>query len=478
MAAQAKPLLPTKSPKKFDDVEKILVQDQGSRSSREHLLYMASVVLTFSVSIVRGALPRWLNSRWPGTKLHSTSWLDALRGYAAWFVLNQHKFAMKERFAVHYYPFVNVFFGGAPAVDMFFVISGFVLSQRMIQNIRANHKQKVLESLSSAIMRRWLRLFLPCCAMTFFAMVLVHFGIMKGPHFRSFSSQVRHWAGEFAVFSDPLVPIVGWNSPEVTVNMSYIDYLWTIAVEFRGSVIVYLFIAATSRMRSLHRLLVGLFLALYFFSLQNTYAALFLAGTCLAEISLIRFPDRYASAELPTTASRGENTTKLSEVKPAIWLRIVYVTTLVVALFISGCDTAFHRKHPSYEILRPFTPLLKWDHYARKHYWPSMSAVLLVWTIDSWPILQKPLFSRFSQILGKLSFGIYMMQKIVLTTVFKKVLAPFLRQEFHGNWWWFGAVLITLINYIAVAWAADLFDRLDGRIVKLVRKASDLVIVA
>ena len=62
-------------------------------------------------------------------------------------------------------------------VVMFFVISGYVLSYRGLQLSREGKAGSLLESLSSSVFRRWLRLHLPVVISTFVAFVLARAGL-------------------------------------------------------------------------------------------------------------------------------------------------------------------------------------------------------------------------------------------------------------------------------------------------------------
>src|ERR1700709_2610994 len=73
-------------------------------------------------------------------------------------------------------PILRVIHSGRFMVIIFFVISGYVLSYRGLQLAREGKTVQLLESLSSSVFRRWLRLHLPVIISTFVAFLLARNG--------------------------------------------------------------------------------------------------------------------------------------------------------------------------------------------------------------------------------------------------------------------------------------------------------------
>lgn len=124
-------------------------------------------------------------------KLFPTSYLDGLRGVAAFFVVVHHYttaytsasatgWGLKERKGeepgAHKWfwllPLVRVVHSGRFMVVIFFVISGYVLSYRSLKLARQGKHLELLDSLASSVFRRWLRLHLPVAASCFMAFML------------------------------------------------------------------------------------------------------------------------------------------------------------------------------------------------------------------------------------------------------------------------------------------------------------------
>ena len=126
-------------------------------------------------------------------KLFPTSYLDGLRGVAAFFVVIHHYAHLYTESSMtgwHYekaakgsydwfllMPLIRVVHSGHFMVAIFFVISGYVLSYRSLKLARQGKYLELLDSLSSSVFRRWLRLHLPVVASTFLGFILARFGM-------------------------------------------------------------------------------------------------------------------------------------------------------------------------------------------------------------------------------------------------------------------------------------------------------------
>jgi peptidoglycan/LPS O-acetylase OafA/YrhL len=209
------------------------------------------VVLRYLADLLRPSI--LTPSRGPRKALHATAYLDGLRGFAAFMVYWQHHqvwarvgldandifenaWGYEDRWYFACLPFIRTFFtGGHFSVAVFFVISGFVLSNKPLALIHAGDQGKLMENLSSAMFRRWLRLYIPAVGTTFLYMTSWHaFGIMTAwpDHQKDYRAELANWWTEIRVF--------GWLFRGGNkLWLSYNFHLWSIPVEFRGSVIIY-----------------------------------------------------------------------------------------------------------------------------------------------------------------------------------------------------------------------------------------------
>ncbi|CDF81327.1 Putative uncharacterized protein, partial [Taphrina deformans PYCC 5710] len=276
-----------------DDVELERTDDLEDQSS---LLGFASSTPTPSPSnrILRILRPAFISPPRP-QKLRSTSYLDGLRGIAAFIVYVAHSeawnhdadeiqygFGYRDHYAAITLPFVRVFItGGHAAVAVFFVISGFVLSRRPLTLIRAR-SEDLYPVLASAVFRRGVRLYLPFVAVTVSFFTAWHvFGLsLEWPRPQpTFVGECVAWWNEFSLFVNPFRdPVDTW--------FTYDFPLWTIPVEFQGSILVYVLLLALSRVTRRARVVACCGLALYFLHIGLWQMFCFLCGLLLADLDV------------------------------------------------------------------------------------------------------------------------------------------------------------------------------------------------
>jgi peptidoglycan/LPS O-acetylase OafA/YrhL len=210
----------------------------------------------------RSALPRFLS---PGRliseeDLHSTSYLDAIRGYAAIGIMNSHYFALSDTWLFQL-PLVRVVHAGPSMVNVFFVISGFVLTQSKIRHIHTRQKSRLLDSTVSSLFRRYLRLYSPCVLASFCAMCITNVGWATGRMGKrapTAVSQIIDWSSDITRFLNPFIPLTGYHVWRDSPKSLYLPPTWTIPVEFQASIIVIVFCLATSRLSTRNRLTTGI----------------------------------------------------------------------------------------------------------------------------------------------------------------------------------------------------------------------------
>ncbi|KAH0185928.1 hypothetical protein KCU99_g9029, partial [Aureobasidium melanogenum] len=191
---------------------------------------------------------------------HSTSFLDGMRGVAAFLVMVCHNTYNHYDIFYGYHsrggdgqnwepyklPFIRIVYQGATMVAVFFVISGYALSYKPVKLMRNKDWQTLSKSLGSSIFRRAMRLFLPCIVSTFFVSVIIWAGLynmgadyarkngqyntyhnVNEPKFDTLSKQMLYWLQET---STKLI------NPWSFVPKDFIPvidgHLWTIPIEY------------------------------------------------------------------------------------------------------------------------------------------------------------------------------------------------------------------------------------------------------
>ncbi|KAK3956104.1 acyltransferase family-domain-containing protein [Pseudoneurospora amorphoporcata] len=271
----------------------------------------------------RGEKPRLLSP---------TSYLDGMRGIAAFSVFLCHYsytcFVIAEGWGSggsNYYflklPFIRLFYSGPPMVCIFFVISGYALSLKPLKLIHSissrsssaitsaartkkhehNNYSKLLETLSSLVFRRGLRLFLPPAISTFLIVLLLRLGVYEWN--RSFASDAEFLRNvqeiHYTRFDSATEQFVDWGYAvlnfvhlwdwDAFAGSTGIDvHLWTIPVEFRASMVLFLTILGTARLRGGVRMGVVLGWCVFAFLWERWEMCLFWMGMVLAEGDVVR----------------------------------------------------------------------------------------------------------------------------------------------------------------------------------------------
>lgn len=244
-----------------------------------------------------------------GQELPRTAYLDALRGYAAWIVYDSHVIHedwRRETSPLMQWPCFKILFRGHAQVDIFFIISGYALSYRMLGYMYAKEPQKILNSLASSTFRRYLRLFAPTAAASFITMIALSLRLAtKGEGGEvlkeSFIENLTFWVLDTIRASNPFAHVTGWWYGDA-VGTKYLPQMWTIAVEFRGSMILFLFCATTCRMSPRKRMSVTWICIIASSWWQAQYAGLFLAGMWIADLKMWNESKRNNST-LPISSS-------------------------------------------------------------------------------------------------------------------------------------------------------------------------------
>lgn len=369
----------------------------------------------------------------PPSRLPSTtrklSHLDGLRGLAAllvylshtipWWVGTdgplEHGFGYHGQYMFATLPFIRtVFTGGAPAVSLFFVMSGCVLSVAPLRMLKNGEAREARKYLCKAAVRRPFRLFLPVAAISLGFALCMHLPLGLAPKLSwpeaeaTVMLELWKWLKEF-----------GW-----TINIfakhgtfehwfPYNPVAWTMAKELEGSWIVYALLAVASatseRMRLIGFAMGGVTLLLVY----QWELASFLFGVLLAMLNL---EDR---AKLPAAACH--------------------------ALFVAGWyiigqprqyqHTEIALETPgSYYLTKAMPPSYQSREYWR--FWNTIGATMILYSVLRISWMQNLLQRRPMQFLGKVSFCLYLLHIPFAWTVGDRIarILGVIRQDFVTPW--------------------------------------------
>lgn len=360
----------------------------------------------------------------PQTPAQPLAFLDGLRGLAAFIVYMHHHTSwllqanndLQHGFgwhgSAHYLatlPFVRVFWtGGSPAVSIFFVLSGYVLSRSPLRSATMREAQPPYRYLVSATVRRPFRLFGPPAAISLAFALAMHTPLAPllawPPVHANVFVELWNCCVELAKALNPFAthgPYSAW--------FPYDPPVWTMAYEFKGSLLVFGVLAATSRLKP--RLVVvscaltGVALLL----LGQWAMACFMGGMVLAANDVYGFDESMFK--------------RLTERNRAI----VYWIMFMAGWYLCSQPDGVRDPEHSYGTfgwywLTMMTPGVYY-HGEYQRFWNSIAAMLVVYAVLRLRWLQTRLTAL--KYLGKVSFSFYLVHIPLLWTVGDRIYRVF-----------------------------------------------------
>ena len=373
-------------------------------------------------------------------KVRPTAYLDGLRGFAAFMVYWHHHqlwahdnsnlavvlergFGHEKKYYLACFPGIRLLFTpGHLAVSVFFVISGYVLSTKPLSLIHTNEHGKLGDNVASALFRRWLRLYLPFIATTVLYLTSWHlFGLWTVPAERkgSYRDEIWNWYAEFKNYS--FVFNTGGEP-----MFSYNFHLWSIPVEFKGSIVIYTSLLAFSRCTRNARLLCEVALITYFMYIADgAYFAMFTGGMLLCDLDMLA-----KSKQLPRFFYAMEN-----------FKELIFCHLLVISIYFGGIPSHDQfvkslQDSPGWYYLSFLKPQAVYDY---KWFYLFWAAMFLVASVPRIPILKRFFDSPFNQYFGRISYALYLVHGPVLWTLGDRLyLATGWVRDVHKQalpWW-------------------------------------------
>ncbi|KAL0938994.1 hard surface induced protein [Colletotrichum truncatum] len=442
----------------------------------------------------------------PPKPLHPTSWLDGLRGVAAFLVVCHHWSLLTFTNRIHagygadaqplfiQLPIIRLVVSGFWAVCVFFVISGFALSYKPLKLLKQKRVVDFAIAAASSAFRRYIRIFGPPMVTTFIIALMTYCGWfekqsqplfvgfprLRPPVGQTLSDQLWHWFLTTLAFADPLSRDIHRGN-----TYPYDAVLWTIPIEFDSSLVVFLAHVAFSRLRPCIRLFFDAFACAYTLYFARWEFFLFLSGMFCADIHFYfqSEVEELQDAEgnwdtLPLWSkpwrrdSFARIQTRIQSVfssSPAfsIFKKALTIFSFFVALWLLSYPhlTQDAAITPGFSFLHSITPPQHTDGSAL---WIPVGAVLLVFTVDRAPLLQRLFTNRFAQYLGRISYALYLVHNSLLWVYgwhlvwFFTTLTGIMTDGQYG----FGIFLATSLFFPGVILVADFAQRyLDAKIV-------------
>ncbi|KAI0841075.1 acyltransferase family-domain-containing protein [Hypoxylon sp. FL0890] len=434
----------------------------------------------------------------PPRDLHRTAWLDGLRGISAFFVVWHHISLIFFPWDLHNgwtsstdpfirFPIIRLAISGLPNVMVFFVISGYALSYKPLRLLRQDRLLDAYSALASSAFRRHPRLFVTAVVLCLPCILIAYKGLygdgerMPGaavpaldpPRCDTLWQQILDFANAVAQLCDPFTGDgIGWI---------YNNALWTLPIEFRSSLVVFGLLLALSRLDNGVRMLVVFGVALYCLCFVHWAEFLFVGGMLSADLQFhFAERDEYDRPSDCETGIRGPRSwTRVSAAlrwwRCVVACRVLKITTSLVsflgALYLLGMPKLERggAETPGFKVLAYLIPERWRAAGSPDHFWLSIAAVWLVFSIDRAPFLQRIFTCRFAQYLGRISYSLYLVHLSILHSLgfrIGKLLVESTGSDTELRYF-AGVVVAVVIFWSITIWVADLGWRfVDAKVVR------------
>jgi peptidoglycan/LPS O-acetylase OafA/YrhL len=370
-------------------------------------------------------------------------------------------------------------------VAIFFVLSGFVLSYSLLKKMHdtlANRDGEILISLSSSLLRRPFRLFVPMLtAMSITSVLTWFFPTFEQGHWRDGDPNfIAHW-WQMMEIASPTLNAYNWGY----YWPRGFTHGWTLALEYRGSIVIYLICLLTCKFTpNLRKAMLG-FSAWYALAEKRWEIFCFIEGMILAElrISPISLVDLYS----PTIPKMLQSMTpgwldiltpidSLGKILNRMNLRpVAWSVVLTFGLLVGGWPTYGAVNANPWKALYAVTPAAWTSHGEAEPdptqmWWISAGAGLVVLSLEALPGVRKIFTTTIMTYLGEISYAFYLLHQPVMFSFGAWTLSTMKGAGYSNVSSFIVEYIVTLFLILC---AADLFWRgIDEKVVKACRVLS------
>ncbi|MCJ1226720.1 hypothetical protein MMC12_003373 [Toensbergia leucococca] len=396
----------------------------------------------------------------------STDYLNGIRGVASLVVFIFHYtsevhpevvnngYGQGDNWSLLQLPIIRIFFGGAAMVSVFFVVSGYVLSHRCLTLIRSRSYSDLVSTLTSLTFRRAMRLFIPSFTSSFLAYLFVVFGFLKPPTSNYQATFLTDTTSYIHYLDDFLFNVWTWK---IDYHGYYNAHLWTIVVEYRCSMVLFLMILGLARCRTMIRLILEAGITLHCFLHVRWDVALFSAGMMIAEVNII-YESKAKTQDFEVDDLPEIDRTRRKVSVKSIARVSILVFCLMLGIYLAGYPRDHANKTPGYMFLSSLWP---YKYSYKRRFWHAQAAILIVSSISFLPICQKIFTTRVARYLGKISYALYLVHGLMNRTFGRAITSAVWNIVGRDGWWAYngGWALASLVYVPCVFWVADLFWR-------------------
>ncbi|KAK5942885.1 hypothetical protein PMZ80_005451 [Knufia obscura] len=380
-------------------------------------------------------------------KSHSTGYLDGVRGLASFIVFIDHSTSMSydathsgyensEKSSLWQLPVVRLVYSGPAMVSIFFVVSGFVLTHRFIQKMHRHEYETLFSGLASLTFRRALRLFLPALVSCLLVYVCASLDLMKIPK-RVNKMKFHHGWPAFLSYLDEESNPWTWD---MAMKGFYNPQLWSIAVEYRGSMIVFLVVLGLARCRTVIRIAVQSAIIVHAFGHHRWDVALFVAGMLIAELDVL------VQQSISRKAFMQQKR-----------IKFIFCISMFVGVWLGGFPRTNGLKSVGYTFSNNLWPFSAY----RRRFWISVAAILIVGPMPYLPSVQGFFCTRLIRYLGKISFALYLVHGLGNSTIGTWLL-HFTSTMLGNEGYWrkaLGFAVSSVLYTPVVIWWSDMYWR-------------------
>ncbi|KIW26265.1 uncharacterized protein PV07_09377 [Cladophialophora immunda] len=468
------------------------------------------------------------------TSSDKISALDGLRGIACLIVLHEHwtcavddpwrPYAINElATGFMWKPFVILLWGGEAMVNLFFVMSGYVLSHKPLGLLYSSSPQMMYECIASSVFRRAFRLLLPTMAAVVIIATLTQMRAFEPARYvcndinaaqleafdarnnvtqmiedgllvdnprprlmreeppplsETFSAQVSDVLTEFYMLARGSVP----GEPSQHDYFVYDAHVWTIPVELKSSMAIFLLIMGTSMLSSRWRLFFHGAIALFCATQEYRSICLFVGGMIVAELDMVRkhlgrpgqSPGQGPLLGNPSPSPSPVPLKNLEWFQQPDVASAAWGLCFVVGLYILSIPFVEPVTAPSYAFLARLLPayIVEKNRLIR-----LFGAVITTWACVNSDIFSPIFNNEFAQYLGRISFALYLTHGMLIRSLgyviigrLRSLTGAYVREDTSFAQfvviWLFGYIMM-LPFFLCVA---DLFWRtIDAPSVKVAR---------
>ncbi|RDL32573.1 uncharacterized protein BP5553_09029 [Venustampulla echinocandica] len=229
----------------------------------------------------------------------NVKWVDGLRGIGSLLVVTTHiarafdedlfKPTSEENASprIFQYPILRIIIQGRIGVAIFSLVTGYVCALKPIRQCHAGTPEAALVSIAKSASRRVPRLILPTTLATTIIWLLCQFGVFQVANrtdrwwLRDTSPNMIPYFGN-ALHSLVMDTITTWTRSWNAYDVNQ----WTLQPLLKGSMMVYMMIAATVFVKPKYRMMIAIALYFYYYiSTDSAFGMQFFFGVFLSDIS-------------------------------------------------------------------------------------------------------------------------------------------------------------------------------------------------